>query len=66
MGFFSQFFLSASYQLEKAGRVSAVRYLQIVLSFFVDVIVFKTSFSFQEILGAIFIVSSNFAIVFLK
>lgn len=33
LGFFSQLFLSASYKFEKAGRVSSVRYLQIVLSF---------------------------------
>lgn len=66
LGFFSQLFLSASYKLEKAGRVSTVRYLQIVLSFIVDVALFKTSFSFQEILGALFIVTTNFGVFVLK
>jgi len=66
LGFFSQFFLSASYKFEKAGRVSSVRYLQVVLSFLVDVVLFKTSFSYQEIFGAVCIVSTNFAIVILK
>lgn len=65
-GFFSQLFLSASYKLEKAGRVSTVRYLQIVLSFVVDVTIFKTEFSYLEVLGALCIVSSNFIIVLLK
>jgi drug/metabolite transporter (DMT)-like permease len=65
-GFFSQFFLSASYKLEKAGRVSSVRYLQIVLSFLVDVMVFKTSFSIQEIIGTALILTTNLGIVVLK
>jgi len=65
-GLLSQLFLSASYKVEKAGRVSTVRYLQVVLSFFVDVLIFNTSFSVQEMLGAFFIVSGNFLIVVLK
>ena len=57
-GFTSQLWLNISYKLEQAGRVSTVRYLQIVLTFMVDVIFFGTSFSVQEILGILCTVNS--------
>ena len=65
-GFMSQLCLNISYKLEQAGRVSTVRYLQIVLTFIVDVIFFGTSFSAQEIVGILCIVTTNFGVVFLK
>ena len=65
-GFLSQVFMSASTKLEKAGRLSTVRYIQVVLAFAADVFIFNTSYHWNEILGVVLIVCTSLAFIVMK
>ncbi len=59
-GWLAQIFMNKSLQIEKAGRVAAVGYIQIPLLFFCDVFFFKENIGWQEVLGSILIIMFSF------
>ena len=65
-GFLSQIFMNASYKNEKASRIASLRFIQIALSFVADIFLFKTSYYWNELLGAALIVSINLVIVIIR
>lgn len=64
--FFGQVFQSRAYQLEKASRVAAVNYLQIVTSFLWDLLYFKSTLHWLDIVGCVLIVGTILLVVILK
>jgi len=46
-------------QLEKAGIVTVVFYVQILYNFCMDVLVFHYSFTLRQILGGVLILATN-------
>jgi len=65
-GFCSQVFLSIAFRYEKAGRVASMRYVQIALAFVADIMIFKTSYGWNEIMGAVLILFFGILIFFVK
>ena len=55
--FLGQIIQSRAYQLDKAARVSATNYLQIVIGFVWDFLFFKTDLRWTDVLGSAIIIS---------
>ncbi len=64
--YFGQVWQSRAYQLEKAARVAATQYLQIVLAFLWDILIFKTVLHWWEIGGCLIIIGVMFSISLAK
>jgi drug/metabolite transporter (DMT)-like permease len=64
--FFGQIFASRAFQLEKAARISAINYLQIVVAFIWDIFYFKSNFEWTDILGCVLIIGVIFMFTLLK
>lgn len=59
--FFSyQAFLAYAFQLESAGRVVIINYLQLVFLFFADLLIFKKPYSNLDLIGVALIFGINF------
>ena len=65
-GWLGQVFMNKSLQLEKAGRVAAIGYIQIPILFFCDVFYFKVEISWPVILGSILIILCSFIVSLLR
>lgn len=61
-----QVFYSKAYQLEKAARVAALSYLNIVIGFMWDVLYFKTQLQWHHVIGSIIISGTLACIVIFK
>jgi len=61
-GWLGQVFMNKSVQLEKAGRVAAIGYIQIPLLFLCDALYFKVPIRWQVILGSILIICFSLTI----
>jgi len=59
-------FYMLSLKYEKAGRVAAINYLQILIMMFIDTFYFKIRLTLRDIIGASMILICNFAITLLK
>ena len=55
-GWLGEVFMNKSLQIEKAGRVTVVGYIQIPILFFLDAIYFHIQIRWQVILGSILII----------
>jgi len=64
--FFGQVFQSRAYQLEKAGRVAAFNYLQIVTGFLWDILFFKSHLKLTDIIGSLLIIGTLFLFTILR
>lgn len=58
-GWLGQVFMNKSLQLEKAGRVAAIGYVQIPLLFLCDAFYFKVPIRWQVVLGTILIIGCS-------
>eukprot|EP00826_Nyctotherus_ovalis_P052074 TRINITY_DN6559_c0_g1_i18.p2 TRINITY_DN6559_c0_g1~~TRINITY_DN6559_c0_g1_i18.p2 ORF type:complete len:221 (+),score=40.80 TRINITY_DN6559_c0_g1_i18:48-665(+) len=65
-GWLGQVFMNKSLQLEKAGRVAAVGYIQIPLLFLCDAFYFRVNIKWQVILGSVLIIICNFTVGILR
>jgi drug/metabolite transporter (DMT)-like permease len=54
--------MSTAFQLEKAGRISSITYIQIVIAFIWDFMFFQTKFKSTDIIGSLIIISFIFII----
>lgn len=61
-----QIFFNRALQIEKAGRMAAISYIQIPLTFFCDIFYLDLHFSWQVIIGSILIISCSFLISLLR
>lgn len=58
--YISQVLISWALSLEKAGRVSALNYLQVVIAFIADLVFFDTEIRWTDFLGAFLIIFFTF------
>ena len=59
-GWIGQIFMNQSLQIEKAGRVAAVGFLQVPLLFLCDLLYFKLNITWVTIFGSLLIISCSF------
>ena len=64
--YFSQIFQAQAFRYEKAGRVAPILYLSIILSCIADVVLFETKITWNQMIGGLIIIVSNFTIAVLK
>jgi len=57
---------TVSIKYEKAGRVAAIGYLQILIMMLIDILYFKIRLTLRDVIGASMILTCNFAITLLK
>ena len=55
-----------AFKYEKAGRVAPIQYLQIIVNCVVDLVIFKTELTWNQVLGGLIIICSNLSISLLK
>ena len=60
LGWVAQEGVSKALQIEKAGRAASINYLQVVVAFLADIIVFDADIQGTDIIGAFLIVSFTF------
>ena len=65
-GWLGQLFMNKSLQLEKAGRVAAVGYIQIPLMFLCDAFYFNIIITWPVVLGSVLIIICNFTVGILR
>lgn len=54
--FFGQVFSSRAFQLEKAARIAAISYIQLVTGFLWDIFYFEATLEWHHIVGSILII----------
>ncbi|EAR95800.1 integral membrane protein DUF6 containing protein (macronuclear) [Tetrahymena thermophila SB210] len=62
-GFAAQLLQSKALSLEKASIITPMKYLQILLSFIIDVIVFKNQIILTSVIGAILIIFGSIGVI---
>ncbi|MDR3547516.1 MAG: DMT family transporter [Candidatus Pacebacteria bacterium] len=65
-GLIGQLLLTRAFQLEKAGRLAVVSYVQVVNACLIDITIFGMSMHLFEYLGVFLIVGSNVTLMILK
>jgi len=65
-GFIGQVFLTMAFQLEKAGRIAVITYIQVVNACLADLFVFHMPIYLFQFLGMILIVCSGSTLMLLK
>ena len=65
-GFVGQMLLTQAFQIEKAGRLAVISYVQVVNACLIDIIIFKIPIYGYQYLGMFLIVSSGATLMILK
>eukprot|EP00826_Nyctotherus_ovalis_P009372 TRINITY_DN12470_c0_g2_i1.p1 TRINITY_DN12470_c0_g2~~TRINITY_DN12470_c0_g2_i1.p1 ORF type:complete len:298 (-),score=27.69 TRINITY_DN12470_c0_g2_i1:285-1178(-) len=65
-GFIAQWLHTKAFQLEKAGRVAAITYLQVVKACFIDVLLFEIPIRGLQLVGVVLVVTSGTGLMALK
>lgn len=64
--YLGQMTITCALQLEKAGRVAALEYVQVILGFILEIALFKGAVGIAEIIGSILITGSSLTVTLLK
>ena len=63
---FGQIFMNIALIYESAGKIASIGYLQVVISFIIDICYFKTMITIMDVIGSILVVGYNFGSALVK